>query len=107
MTEPVIPATMLAERFTAATRAVTLEEIPVPEPGPGQVLIKVAYCGICHSDLSLIDGTFPASLPVVTQGHEVSGTVVKVGPGVVQWRVGPRHPVGGPRVPALPQLSAR
>lgn len=90
MTEPVIPATMLAERFTAATRAVTLEEIPVPEPGPGQVLIKVAYCGICHSDLSLIDGTFPASLPVVTQGHEVSGTVVKVGPGVVQWRVGDR-----------------
>lgn len=83
-----IPSTMLAERFYAATREVKLEEIPVPEPGPGEVLIKVAYCGICHSDLSLIDGNFPARVPVVTQGHEVAGTVVKLGLGVNQWQVG-------------------
>lgn len=86
--EPTIPATMLAERFYTATREVKLEEISVPEPGPGEVLIKVAYCGICHSDLSLINGNFPAQIPVVTQGHEVSGTIVKLGPGVFQWQAG-------------------
>ena len=61
---------MLAERFHAADRSISLEEIPIPHPGPGEVLMKVAYCGICHSDLSLINGAIPASLPVVTQGHE-------------------------------------
>jgi len=48
--------TMRAERFYAATKKVALEDVPIPEPGPGEVLIKVAYCGICHSDLSLING---------------------------------------------------
>lgn len=80
--------TMLAERFYAETREVKLEEIPIPEPGPGQVRIKVAYCGICHSDLSLIDGNFPARLPVVTQGHEVSGFIDRLGPGVLGWNEG-------------------
>lgn len=82
--------TMLAERFYAATKEVKLEHIPIPTPGPGEVLIKVAYCGICHSDLSLIDGNFPARVPVVTQGHEVAGTVTALGPGVNQWKVGDR-----------------
>ena len=78
--------TMLAERFHAADRSISLEEIPIPHPGPGEVLMKVAYCGICHSDLSLINGAIPASLPVVTQGHEASGTIVEVGPGVTRWK---------------------
>lgn len=82
--------TMLAERFYAETKEIKLEHIPIPEPGPGQVLIKVAYCGICHSDLSLIDGNFPARVPVITQGHEVAGTITKLGPGVNQWQVGDR-----------------
>ncbi|WP_168582460.1 zinc-binding dehydrogenase [Gephyromycinifex aptenodytis] len=81
-------AMMLAERFTAETRKVTLEQIPIPTPGPGQVRVKVEYCGICHSDLSLIDGNFPAMLPVVTQGHEVSGYIDELGPGVHGWQVG-------------------
>ncbi len=82
--------TMLAERFYAATKEVKLEQIPIPTPGPGQVLIKVAYCGICHSDISLIHGIFPASLPVVTQGHEASGTIVALGAGVTGWEEGDR-----------------
>lgn len=82
------PATMLAERFHADTREVRVEEIPVPEPGPGQVRLRVAFCGICHSDLSLIDGTFPTLQPVVTQGHEVSGWVDALGKGVQGWEVG-------------------
>ncbi|MGF7122298.1 D-arabinose 1-dehydrogenase-like Zn-dependent alcohol dehydrogenase [Rhodococcus sp. BE178] len=67
-----------------------VEDVPIPEPGPGEVLVKVAFCGICHSDLSLLDGTFPAMLPVVTQGHESSGTIAALGPGVQGWQVGDR-----------------
>lgn len=84
------PTTMLAERFHAEGREVRVEEVPVPEPGPGQVRIKVAYCGICHSDLSLIHGAFPDRLPVITQGHEAAGTIDKLGPGVTGWELGDR-----------------
>jgi D-arabinose 1-dehydrogenase-like Zn-dependent alcohol dehydrogenase len=77
--------TMRAERFYADTKTVVVEDVPIPEPGTGEVLVKVAFCGICHSDLSLINGTFPAQAPVVTQGHEASGTIAKLGPGVTGW----------------------
>ena len=84
--------TMRAQRFYKATREWHVEDVPIPEPGPGEVLIKVAYCGICHSDLSLIDGVFgaPDQPDVITQGHEASGTVAKLGPGVVGWSEGDR-----------------
>ena len=80
--------TMRAERFYAETKSVVIEDVPIPEPGPGEVLVKVAFCGVCHSDLSLINGTFPAQLPVVTQGHEASGTIAALGPGVTGWSEG-------------------
>lgn len=90
-------ATMRAERFYADTKTVALEDVPVPEPGEGEVLVKVAFCGICHSDLSLINGTFPAQRPVVTQGHEASGTIAKLGPGVTGWSEGDRVVVAAGR----------
>lgn len=90
-------ATMRAERFYADTKKVVLEDVPIPEPGPGEVLVKVAFCGICHSDLSLISGTFPALRPVVTQGHEASGTIAKLGPGVSGWAEGDRVVVAAGR----------
>src|SRR6201991_4468923 len=82
--------TMRAERFYADSKIIAVEDIPVPEPGPGEVLVKVAFCGICHSDLSLINGTFPAQAPVVTQGHEASGIIAKLGPDVTGWAEGDR-----------------
>ncbi len=84
--------TMRAQRFYKATGTWAVEDVAIPEPGPGQVLIKVAYCGICHSDLSLIDGTFGGmdTPDVVTQGHEASGTIAALGPGVTGWSVGDR-----------------
>ncbi len=90
--------TMRAQRLYTDTKTIAVEDVPIPEPGPGEVLVKVAFCGICHSDLSLINGTFPAFLPVVTQGHEASGTVAALGPGVTGWAEGDRVtvPAGRP-----------
>ncbi|MEO9152952.1 MAG: alcohol dehydrogenase catalytic domain-containing protein, partial [Lapillicoccus sp.] len=82
---------MRAQRLDTTTRTFEVTDVPVPEPGPGEVLVKVAFCGICHSDLSLIDGSFPAMGPtVITQGHEASGTIAALGPGVLGWAVDDR-----------------
>ncbi|MBN1092901.1 zinc-binding dehydrogenase [Blastococcus sp. TML/M2B] len=83
---------MRAQRFYKATGEWAVEDVPIPSPGPGQVLIKVAYCGICHSDLSLIDGVFGGlgTPDVITQGHEASGTIAELGEGVTGWSVGDR-----------------
>ena len=95
-----LTGTMRAERFYADTKKIAVEDVPIPEPGPGEVLVKVAFCGICHSDLSLINGTFPAQVPVVTQGHEASGTIAALG--ARRNRVGRGRPGGGRGRPALP-----
>jgi Zn-dependent alcohol dehydrogenase len=60
---------------------VVRDDVRIAEPGPGQVRVHVAYCGVCHSDLSIVDGTFPSPLPVIL-GHEASGVVEAVGPDV-------------------------
>ncbi|WP_091733944.1 zinc-binding dehydrogenase [Nocardioides scoriae] len=83
--------TMRAQRLDTTTRTFEVTNVPLPSPGPGEVLIKVAFSGICHSDLSLLDGTFPAMGPrVITQGHEASGTIAELGAGVERWHVGDR-----------------
>ena len=71
-----------------------LVELPAPEPAPGEVLIRVAACGVCHTELDEIEGrTAPPRLPVVL-GHEVIGRVARTGPGVSKLRVGDRVGVG-------------
>ncbi|MEV5810757.1 zinc-binding dehydrogenase [Streptomyces mutabilis] len=86
-------AQMLAARLHVPSRTLRLEEVPRPQPGPGEVLVKVEAAGVCLSDVHLIDGTLtPLLLPgdTVTLGHEVSGTVAEVGPGVTAWSPGQR-----------------
>ncbi len=61
--------------------------VDVEDPHPGEVLVRVTDCGVCHSDLSLIDGAFPATTPSVL-GHEAAGVVEAVGPGVTRLRPG-------------------
>ncbi|MFF9645658.1 alcohol dehydrogenase catalytic domain-containing protein [Kitasatospora aureofaciens] len=68
-----------------------LREIPTPTAGPGQVLIRVHACGVCHNDLWVSQGVFPfPPLDPVVVGHEAAGEVVGVGPGVTTRRVGDR-----------------
>jgi propanol-preferring alcohol dehydrogenase len=65
-----------------------LVDVPVPEPGPGEVRLAVRAVGACHSDLHILDapeGAFPTPL---TLGHEVAGTVDQAGPGVAGWEPG-------------------
>lgn len=66
-----------------------LEELRDPEPRAGEILVQVAACGVCHSDLHVHDGSVPFPLPCVL-GHEVSGTVVALGPGVRELQQGDR-----------------
>jgi Zn-dependent alcohol dehydrogenase len=62
---------------------VIVDDITVADPAPGQVRVRVAYCGVCHSDLHVIDGAGGRGLPVVL-GHEAGGIVETVGAGVTQ-----------------------
>ena len=68
-----------------------LREVPTPQPGPGEVLIRVRACGVCHNDVLATRGVFPfpSFEPAVT-GHEPAGEIVEVGPGVTSRRVGDR-----------------
>ncbi len=69
-------------------------ERPTPEPGPGQVRIKVEACGVCHSDLYVVAGLNPAIRYPAVPGHEIAGRVDALGSGVTAWRVGQRVGVG-------------
>ena len=68
-----------------------LAEIPVPVPGVGEVLVKVAACGLCHTDLHYLDhGTPTFKTPPLVLGHEISGTVAALGSGASGWSEGER-----------------
>ncbi|MCP4419894.1 MAG: alcohol dehydrogenase catalytic domain-containing protein [Chloroflexi bacterium] len=82
---------MKAAILYAAKEPLRVEEIPTPTPGAGEVLIKVAACGLCHTDLHYIDhGTPTFKKPPIILGHEVSGTIAGVGDGVTDWKEGDR-----------------
>jgi L-iditol 2-dehydrogenase len=82
-----VPSTMRAAVYRGK-RKVVVESVPVPAIGAGEVLIRVASCGICGTDLKKIEHGFVAAPQIF--GHEVSGTVVAVGPGVIKWKLGDR-----------------
>lgn len=67
--------------------SLTVQELDLAPPRAGEVLVRIAHCGICHSDLSAIDGSFPTPTPIVL-GHEAAGVVEEVGPGVTEVAVG-------------------
>lgn len=83
--------TMLAlRRQKREPRAAALEDVSIPEPKEDEVLLQVHYCGLCGSDLHawLNHAGYESVLPQVTFGHELAGTVVKMGPAVAQWKIG-------------------
>ncbi len=76
--------------FSQPHQPLRLTEIPAPEPGAGQVLVRVKACAVCRTDLHVIDGELPnPKLPLVP-GHEIVGRVERVGSGVEQFKPGDR-----------------
>ena len=82
-------STMRAAVVTEFGKPLTIQEVPIPEPGPGEVLVKVMACGVCHTDLHAAEGDWPVrpTLPFIP-GHEATGIVAKLGPGVTNLREG-------------------
>jgi alcohol dehydrogenase len=71
----------------ADSMPLVIDEVTLAEPGPGEVLVEIAGAGLCHSDLSVLDGSRPRAMPMVL-GHEASGIVRAVGPAVTAFAPG-------------------
>ena len=80
---------MRAMQLEQAGEALRLVERPVPEPGPGELLIEVSACGVCRTDLHLADGELAGPLPIVP-GHEIIGRVAVLGEGAAGFAPGDR-----------------
>ncbi len=86
-------STMTAFRWDYESDAFVERSVPVPEPGPGQILLAVGAAGVCLSDVHFLDGSLRLPYPMhgeITMGHEVAGTVTAVGDGVTGWSAGDR-----------------
>jgi alcohol dehydrogenase, propanol-preferring len=81
---------MKAMLFEGVGQPLRLAQIPTPQPASGQVLLRVAACGVCHTDLHIVDGELAQpKLPLVL-GHQIAGRVVALGAGVTRFQVGQR-----------------
>src|SRR5712692_1578829 len=81
--------TMLAAVLPAAGARLQIEEIAIPQPSRGEILVRVAACGVCHTDLHVIKGEVAFPMPCVL-GHEISGTVASLGLGASGLSIGQR-----------------
>ncbi len=85
-----IPKTMRAMLFERVGQPLRLVDLPVPNPGPLQVLLKVHACGVCHTDLHIQDGELnEPALPLVL-GHQIIGTVIGLGSSASRFQIGAR-----------------
>lgn len=81
---------MLVMALTPEGRRLQQEDWPTPAPGRGEIRLRVSACGVCRTDLHLIDGDLPQRLPRLAPGHEIVGVVEAIGPDVADYRVGER-----------------
>ncbi|HXH42475.1 MAG TPA: alcohol dehydrogenase AdhP [Bradyrhizobium sp.] len=81
--------TMKAAIVKQFGKPLVIEDVAVPQPGPGEVLVKVKACGVCHTDLHAASGDWPVKpVPPFIPGHEAAGTVAAIGAGVKNLEVG-------------------
>lgn len=81
---------MRAARYHGPQQALRIEDVPIPRPGPGEVLLRVRAAGVCHTDLHFLSGLLNLGVAPITLGHEMAGDVAEVGPGVTTVRAGDR-----------------
>ncbi|HVI23269.1 MAG TPA: alcohol dehydrogenase [Myxococcales bacterium] len=86
--------TMKAVQVSRANGPFEVVEREIPEPGPGQIRVKVEACGVCHSDAMVKAAAFPGMQLPRVPGHEIAGRVNAIGPGVIGWKTGERVGVG-------------
>jgi alcohol dehydrogenase, propanol-preferring len=72
------------------TNPLEFADVPVPQPGKGEVLVRVSFCGVCRTDLHVVEGELPPRKSPVIPGHQVVGTVEKSGEGARRFREGAR-----------------
>ncbi|WP_316231970.1 alcohol dehydrogenase AdhP [Bradyrhizobium sp. SZCCHNR1051] len=81
--------TMKAAVVKAFGKPLVIEDVPIPVPGPGELLVRVKACGVCHTDLHAASGDWPVKpVPPFIPGHEAAGIVAALGPGVTDFKVG-------------------
>jgi propanol-preferring alcohol dehydrogenase len=85
-----IPEKMYAMVLVEQGKPLQYKEVPVPEPSPEQVLIRVHTCGVCHTDLHILDGELTEPKLPLIPGHEIVGTVAKTGENVKKFEIGDR-----------------
>lgn len=83
-------ALLLDAPGAASTHPLQLRDLPDPEPGAGEIALRVAACGVCRTDLQLTEGDIPAHRRPVIPGHQAVGRVEAVGSGVEGWSIGDR-----------------
>ncbi|ROV93945.1 hypothetical protein VSDG_06270 [Cytospora chrysosperma] len=88
-----LPKTYKQAVFKEQGAPLTLEDVELKHPGPGEVLVKVEACGVCHSDMFAQLNFFGAGFPIAP-GHEIIGRVAEVGDGVAGWNIGDRVGAG-------------
>ena len=72
------------------TNPLQMRDIPLPDPGPSQVRIRVTVCGVCRTDLHIVEGELPSSTRPIIPGHETVGIIDQLGSGVTQFKEGDR-----------------
>ena len=81
--------TMKAAVVKAFGKPLVIEDVPVPVLGPGELLVKLKACGVCHTDLHAASGDWPVKpVPPFIPGHEAAGVVAALGPGVTDFKIG-------------------
>ena len=81
---------VLTEPAPVETAPLQLLDLPIPEPGPGEIRLRVRCCGICRTDLHVVEGELPPQRHAVVPGHQVVGTVDRVGDGCGRFALGQR-----------------
>ncbi|MFC1499655.1 zinc-dependent alcohol dehydrogenase family protein [Candidatus Zixiibacteriota bacterium] len=83
-------AMILHEQAPVETAPLRLEDVDIPEPGTGEIRIRVEACGLCHTDLHTVEGDFELRKKPVIPGHQIAGLVEALGEGVTRFEIGDR-----------------
>ena len=83
---------MLAMQLQAVRQPLLPVDLPIPAPGQNEVLLKVRACGVCRTDLHIVDGELPLTRTPIVPGHEIVGVVVANGSGAQRFPDPDRYP---------------